>query len=144
MRLVVLLFLFATAGCAVPQQAREIEFSSTPAQDIEIRLLWSRGEASRFELRNTSSRAVRYLHWAGQGPEPIAYCAREDGSEWLCSERVYVEGDEETGFTEWSHDTVLPPHAKVKFRVRAGADTPVGIKVFPDGSNEESIVWAAH
>ena len=144
MRSVLFLCLFVTNGCAVPQQAQEIEYSSNPAEDVELRRLWSRGEASRFELRNTSSRAVRYLHWAGQGPEPIAYCAREDGSQWLCSETVYVEGDEETGFTEWSHETVLPPHAKVKFRIRAGADTPVGIKVFPDASSEESFVWATH
>lgn len=144
MRLVVFLSLLATYGCTVLQQAQEIEFSSRPARDVEVRRLWSRGEVSKFELRNTSSRAVRYLHWAGQGPEPIAYCAKEDGSQWLCSERVYVEGDEESDFTEWGHDTVLPPHAKVKFRVRAGADTAVAIKVFPDGSSEESLIWATN
>jgi hypothetical protein len=144
MRVILLLSLLATYGCAVPQHAREIEFSSNPARDIELRRLWSRGEASRLELRNTSSRSVRYLHWAGQGPEPIAYCAREDGSQWLCSERVFIEGDEKTGFTEWSHETVLPPRAKVKFRIRADADRPVGIKVFPDGSSDESLVWATN
>lgn len=144
MRLLVLLSLLAAAGCAVPEQVREIEFSSTPAQDVEIRRLTSRGKTSKLELRNTSSRAVRYLHWAGQGPEPVAYCTREDGSQWLCSERVYVEGNEEVGYTEWSHDTVLQPHSNVTFRVRAGADTKVGIKVFPWGSSEELLVWAVN
>jgi hypothetical protein len=144
MRVVVLLALLTAAGCAVPQQAREVEFSSTPAQDVEIRRVSSRGETSRLQLRNISSRAVRYLHWAGQGPEPVAYCVRDDGSQWLCSERIYVEGNEQTGYTEWSHDTVLQPHSEVTFRVRAGADTKVGVKVFPYGSSEELFVWAAN
>lgn len=141
MRVLLPLFVLAVAGCVTTQHPEEIDFSDTPERDIEFRRVWSRGDLSELRIRNISGRTVRYLHWAAQGPEPVAYCAREDGTHWLCSERVYVEGDDSSGYVEWTHDTVLKPRSSVTFRVRAGADTKVGIKVFPAGSGEEAFVW---
>jgi len=134
--------LLAIAGCVATRPPEEMEFSSAPVEDVELRRMWTRGELSQLQLMNTSERAVRYLHWFGQGPEPVAYCARVDGSHWLCSEEVFLEGNEESGYTEWGHDTVLRPHSSVVFRVRAGAKTKVGIKVFPAGSGQEQYIWA--
>lgn len=141
MRLLWPIVFIAIAGCGGTQLSEELSFSDSPEQDIEIRRVWSRGELSELRMSNTTNRAVRYLHWAGQGPAPVAYCVRDDGSHWLCSERVYVEGDEKSGYIEWAHDTVLEPHSSVTFRVRAAKNTKVGVKVFPAGSGQEILVW---
>jgi hypothetical protein len=142
MRGLPVVLLLAFAGCASAPDLENAERSRAPQVDVEIRRLWSRGELSKLRMTNNSNRVVSYLHWAGQGPEPVAYCLRDDGSQWLCSEQIYLEGDESSGYTEWTHDTVLQPHSSVSFRVRAGASTRVGIKAFPAGSVEEVLVWA--
>lgn len=134
--------LLLGGGCAATLDSAPDEFSNDPQQDLEIHRVWSRGDLSKFRMRNTSNRTVRYLHWFGQGPEPVAYCLREDGSRWTCSERVYLDGNEESGYFEWTHDTILRPRSTVTFRVRAGAGDRVGIKTFPVDSGEEVLVWA--
>jgi hypothetical protein len=135
------LIIGLTIGCTASRHSVPVEFSADPERDVELRRVWSRGDFSKYRLRNLSQRTVRYLHWASQGPEPVAYCLRADGSQWICSERVYVEGNQETGYVEWTHETILPPNSTVSFKVRAGAETKVAIKALPVSSSKEVLIW---
>ena len=142
MRLVPPFVCIWLVGCATTEPNLSAKLSESPASDIVVERLWTRDGISKIRVVNASDNTVRYVHWAGQGPEPVAYCLREDTSEWLCSEHVYVEGDESSGYSEWSHDTVMGPRSRLTFRARAKKGTPVGIKVYPAGSSRAELVLA--
>jgi len=142
-RAITLSLIVGVAGCATTHPSSPSnKYSDAPQQDVQIEHLWSRGKISKYRMRNVSSRTVWYLHWFGQGPEPVAYCLNDDGSEWLCSEHVFLEGDDASGYTEWSHETILEPGSSVSFRVRVGANRKVGVRCFPADTGGEVIVWS--
>ena len=112
-----------------------------PRGNVEIRFIRSEGGLSEYELRNRSSSPILYYHWAGQGPEPAAYCKKSDSSLYLCSEMVYVEGDDASGYTEWIHETVLQPMTTVTFKVRSPSPVSIGVKFPLPAQSGDVTIW---
>jgi len=133
-------------GCVGVKPTETREISVNPQQDLELKRMWSRGDLSEYRMLNRSTQSISYWHFAGQGPEPVAYCLHDDGSQWICSEQVLLEGDDASGYTESGHDTILEGHKSVTFRVRVGQGAKVGIKVFPASAGAEVraevILWS--
>jgi hypothetical protein len=116
--------------------------SDDPLRDLELRRVSASEESSTLVLRNVSrNRVVQYYHWMTQGPEPVAYCLKSDGSTWICSEKIFATGDESTGYSPLIHDTVMFPGESVMFRIRAGAEVKVGIEVVPSSLKREDMLW---
>jgi hypothetical protein len=135
--------LFAIVCAALPASGSAIDAAFVdPRGNVEIRFVRPLGELSEFELRNKTDNRIWYFHWAGQGPEPAAYCRRADATIYICSEMAYLEGDDASGYVEWIHETVLEPKSSVIFRVRSPGPASVGIKFWiPDGVGE-ALIWS--
>jgi hypothetical protein len=135
--------LFIAACHAMPSEKSALERTfADPRESIEIRYVGSAGNLSEYRLTNTSLNSVRYYHSAGQGPEPVAYCRSSDESLYICTELVFLEGDDEAGYIEFSHDAILEPRETVTFKIRSREPIAVGIKFPIDGQIDEVILWS--
>lgn len=141
-RPVSLLVCIVLVGCASPEPMLGTKSPVSPPSDVVVERMWTRDGISEFEVINLSDRPVQYLHWLGQASEPVAYCLRQDASEWTCPEREFAVGDKHLGYMQWSEEGAMGPHSKMTFRARAGTETPVGIRVLPVGSSRAKLVVA--
>jgi hypothetical protein len=117
------------AGCAVTASAPLAPVGDS--HGVELKSVSASGPHLRkYRLTNRSPTRLHYLHWTGQGPEPVVYCRDEDNSERICSKAVYLEGDDSTGYSEWVHDTYLDSNESVSITANSGQAKLIGIKVF--------------
>jgi hypothetical protein len=90
----------------------------------------------RFRLSNTSGSTVQYVHWLGQGPEPVPYCKYADGRTCPCSKAVYLIEDE-----YYVHERPLKPKQAVTFEAVTADAVAVGVAVWVD--NKKQYIWSS-
>jgi hypothetical protein len=91
--------------------------------------------AGQFRIVNGSTEPLQYIHWLGQGPEPVPYCQYSNGSVSVCSKKVFVDGDELS-----VHEAYLAPNESVKFSAQSQNAIAVGVSVWLN--KKQQYVWS--
>jgi hypothetical protein len=140
-RVLPLVLCLALNGCITTPHERLAPSPRSVAVDIEIARISTRGpHVLEFRMTNVSQARLLYLHWAGQGPEPVVYCRGATRQAHICSTKVYLDSDG----GEWVHDIYLEPRHSVEFEANAGGAAEIGVKVFTHNPLREVIVWFAN
>jgi hypothetical protein len=132
MRFALVLFgVAALGGCQVAPSA-PFGVANGP---LRLKPLGATPDGVRFRLSNTSGSTVQYVHWLGQGPEPVPYCKYADGTTCPCSKAVYLIENE-----YYVHERPLKPKQAVTFDAVAADAVAVGVAIWVD--DKKQYIWS--
>ena len=100
---------------------------------VSLQRIGSNSEATSFRLKNRSARSLEYVHWLGQGPEPVPYCKFQDGTISVCGEN---RPDEEL----FTHEMSLKPGKTVTFVAKNVNAVSVGVLLLLNGHGQ--YIWS--
>jgi hypothetical protein len=133
--------LLVLCGCATTNESRLQQTSALDVRHVYLEQVQSQGAQATFRLVNSSRERLRYMHWSGQGPEPVAYCLRKDGTQCWCSTTLYLIGDDATGYEEWTHDTFLRARGSALMHANIDGMSHIGVKIYVEAPFREVVVW---
>jgi hypothetical protein len=133
--------LLLFCGCAATKDSRLQQTSASEVRHVYLEQVQTQGAHATFRLVNASRERLRYMHWFGQSPEPVAYCLRNDGTQCWCSTTQYLVGDDATGYEEWTHDTFLRARGSALMHANVEGMSHIGVKIYVEAPFREVVVW---
>lgn len=137
MKAIIIFVVLTLGGCASGRAVRLVQTSAPEVGAVRLEYLETNGRVVTLKMTNVSGVPLQYLHWFGQGPEPVTYCRRADGSQCICSTRITLNDDD----TEWVHENYLYPGRSTLIHAQATEMASIGIPVYATSPFRQELLW---